>query len=232
MKERHYGKKGYLEAEMKSNLFSKRQIQKMYDRFSNIPWFWEIDAITCRATETSPYRAQAISHLKLDSTSSVLDVACGTGLNFALIQNYLKNQGNLTGIDLSSKTLDLARKRISKQGWSNIQLIQTDSAEYKSEDTFDAVLCTFAIEIIPSYQDTIDMMINAVKPGGRVAIIGFKMSSWNYFRWFNSFFKNISVLFGGVDLNRNTRAYLCSQGREVFYNEVFGGYYYILVVQK
>jgi len=204
----------------------------MYDRFSNIPLFWEIDALTCRATETSPYRAQAISRLGLDPDSSVLDVACGTGLNFRLIQNYLKNQGKIVGIDLSSKTLDLARKRIFKNGWTNIELLQTDSAEYMNEDNFDAVLCTFAIEIIPSYQDTIDMMVDAVKPGGRIAIIGFKTSSRDFFRLFNSLFKNISVIFGGVDLSRNTREYLCNRCHEVFYKEVFGGYYYILVVQK
>ena len=57
----------------------------MYDRFSSIPLFWEIDAITCRATKKSPYLAQAISQLALDSASTVLDVACGTGLNFTLI---------------------------------------------------------------------------------------------------------------------------------------------------
>lgn len=203
----------------------------MYDRFSNIPLFWEIDAITCRATETSPYRAQAISRLELDSASKVLDVACGTGLNFSLIQNYLKNQGKIIGIDLSPKTLDLAQKRIFKNGWTNIELIQTDSAEYKNEDAFDAVICTFAIEIIPSFQDTIDVMINSVKPGGRIGIIGFKTSSWNCFRLFNSFFKNISVIFGGVDLNRNTREYICNRCHEIFYKEVFGGYYYILIAQ-
>ena len=217
---------------MRSNLFSRNQIQKMYDRFSNIPLFWEIDAITCRATETSPYRAQAISQLKLDSASRVLDVACGTGLNFPQIQNYIKNQGKIIGIDLSSKTLDLARKRIFKNSWTNIELIQADSAEYKNEDNFDAVLCTFAIEIIPSYQDTIDRMVDAVKPGGRIAIIGFKTSSWDFFRMFNSLVENISVIFGGVDLHRNTREYLCNRCHEVIYKEVFGGYYYILVVQK
>lgn len=218
---------------MRSNFFSKNQIQKMYDRYSSIPLlFREIDAIIWRATETSPYRAQAISHLDLDSTSKVLDVACGAGLNFKLIQNYLKNQGNLTGIDLSSKTIDLAQKRISRNSWINTELIQIDSAEYKNENIFDAVLCTFAIEIIPSFQDTIDMMINSVKQGGRIAIIGFKTSSWNYFRLFNSIFKYTSVIFAGVDLNRNTREHICKQCREVFYKEVFGGFYYILVVQK
>ncbi len=217
---------------MKANLFAVEQIQKMYDRFSSIPWIWKIDAITCRATETSPYRVQAIALLELVSTSRVLDVACGTGLNFKPIQEYLKNQGDLIGIDLSVKTLNLARKRISRNNWKNIQLIQTDSARYQSEAYFNAVLCTFAIEIIPSYRHTIDMMMRVVKPGGRIAIIGFKQSSWNFHRLFNPLFEKASVVFGGVDLNRDVRKYISNYCREIFYKEVFGGFYYILVVQK
>ena len=75
-------------------------------------------------------------------------------------------------------------------------------------------------------------MIRVVKPGGRIAIIGFKQSSWGYFKLFNSIFKGFSVVFGGVDMNRDVRGYICANCREIFYNEVYGGFYYILVVQK
>ena len=103
---------------------SSLDIQKMYDRFSSIPWFWEIDAYTCRATENSPYRARAIELLGLTPESKILDVACGTGLNFKLIEKHLKGGGLLTGIDLSPKTLSLAHKRITKNDWANIDIIE------------------------------------------------------------------------------------------------------------
>lgn len=217
---------------MKSNPFTLERIQKMYDRFSSIPWIWEIDAITCRATQNSPYRAQAIKLLKLDSNSKVLDVACGTGLNFSLIQKYLKSQGLLTGIDLSNKTLKLAQKRITENKWKNIELVQTDAANFKGENLYDAVLCTFAIEIIPTYRETLDMMCRVVKPGGRIAIIGFKPSTWRFYRHFNSIYKNVSVYFGGLGLGRDVRSYINNRYNEIYYQEVFGGFYYILVVQK
>ncbi len=213
-------------------MFSLDQIRKMYDRISSIPWFWEIDAITCRATENSPYRDQAIVLLELTPESKILDVACGTGLNFKLIQKYLQDQGKLVGIDYSPKTLDLARKRISKHNWNNTDIVEINAAEYKSEFLFDAAICTFAIEIIPPYRETIDAMIKAVKPGGQIAFIGFKLSSWRFFKIFNLFFKWSSVFLGGADLERNVRSYVCSHCREIIYKEVFGGFYYILVVEK
>jgi ubiquinone/menaquinone biosynthesis C-methylase UbiE len=212
--------------------FTAKQIQTMYDAFSSLPWFWELDAITCRATEISPYRTQLIGQLGLKAGSRVLDVACGTGLNFRQLQPVLGHTGHLVGLDLSAKTLNLAQKRLQKQGWPHAELVQTDTAHYVSQPYFEAALCTFAIEIIPNYQATLDMMYRAVKPGGRLGVLGFKPSAWNYFSWLNGAFAWMGVLFGGVDLNRDVRGYLAQHSREVFYEEVFGGFYYILVVEK
>ncbi len=206
-------------------------IRKMYDRFSSIPGFWELDAWTCRATSGSPYRARVIEQLELKDTSRVLDVACGTGLNFERLQASLSAEGVLCGIDQSAKTLALARRRIQRHGYRNVTLIETDAKRYTATTPFDAALCTFAIEIIPPWRETIDMMVNAVRPGGRIGFIGFKESS-KAPGIANRFFRLISVPFGGVDLNRDVRGHLLERCEEVFYEEVYGGYYYLLVGEK
>jgi ubiquinone/menaquinone biosynthesis C-methylase UbiE len=212
--------------------FSNAQIKAMYDRFSDHPWFWEVDAVTCRATENSPYRARAIEFLNLNPEASVLDVACGTGLNFKLLQSYLQNRGKLVGVELSEKTIQLAHSRVRKHGWTNVELVEQSAADYESETHFDAALCTFAIEIIPPYRETLDAMLRAVKPGGRIAFIGFKDSSHHLFKKLNLIFRWMSVLFGGIDMDRDVRGYLLTRSREVACEECFGGFYYILVIEK
>jgi ubiquinone/menaquinone biosynthesis C-methylase UbiE len=204
-------------------------IEKMYDRFSRIPGFWDLDAWTCRATSTSPYRAKVIDQLKLTDASKVLDVACGTGLNFTLLENAIGAAGQLVGIDQSKKTLALARRRVNRKNWENIDLLATDAASFTTEAPFDAALCTFAIDIIPPWRETIDMMVAAVAPGGRIGFIGFKESSKRPYHLFNKIFRTISVPFGGVELNRNVRDYLAERCEESFYEEVYGGFYYLLV---
>lgn len=207
-------------------------IRQMYDRFSSIPFFWELDAWTCRATADSPYRARVIDQLGLSDHSRVLDVACGTGLNFKLLHKALGEKGLICGIDQSPKTLTLARQRVEKAGFKNIKLVETDSKAYQPNEPFDAALCTFAIEIIPPWKETIDMMVNAVKPGGRIGFIGFKLSSHKGFNAINGVFRAISVPFGGVDLDRTVREYLTQSSDEVFYQEVYGGFYYLLVAAR
>ena len=209
-----------------------RTIQKMYDSFSSVPWFWELDAWTCRATARSPYRGKVIDHLNIDESSRVLDVACGTGLNFDLLQDKLDGRGALVGIDYSPKTLGLARKRVEKRGWSNVTLIETDSAVYSAEEPFDAALCTFAIEIIPPWRETVEMMVRSVRSGGRIGFIGFRESTKSGFSTFNPVWRAIGAPFGGVDLDRSVRSLLDERCDESFYEEVYGGFYYLLVGEK
>ncbi len=207
-------------------------IRKMYNLFSSIPGFWELDSWIGRATANSPYRAQLIETLGLGVSSRVLDVACGTGLNFELLQKSLDAKGLLAGIDQSGKSLALAQKMVRNRGWENVKLVEADCAAYKPEEPFDAALCTFAIDIIPPWRETIDMMVNAIRPEGKIGFIGFKESSRNKYKMFNSLWRKTGIVFGGVELGRPVREYLSQQCNEILYKEVHGGFYYILVGSK
>lgn len=217
---------------MKRKMFKNEMIEKMYNVFSQFPLFWEIDAITCRATKNSPYRLSLIDNLNIKENSHILDVACGTGLNFHLLQSKIGKNGKITGIDNSEKTLKLAQKRVMHEKWNNVDLIKTNASDYRTDLKVDAALCTFAIEIIPPFKDTINTMLNTVKSKGRIGLLGFKSSTHPFFKFFNSCFEWVSVPIGGVDLKRNVPQYLRDQCKEVFYKEVFGGFYYIAVYEK
>jgi ubiquinone/menaquinone biosynthesis C-methylase UbiE len=205
-------------------------IRRMYDRFSSIPGFWELDAWTCRATARSPYRARVIQELGLEATSRVLDVACGTGLNFELLQHVVERTGRIVAIDSSGRTLERAHRQVARKGWGNVDLVEADAATYRPEQGFDAALCTFAIEIIPAWRETISMMVDAVKPGGRIGLIGFTPSTsrWPYAA-LNPLWRAAAVPFGGVDLGRDVRREVGSRCEEISYDEVYGGFYYLLV---
>lgn len=208
------------------------RIRRMYDLFSDIPWFWEVDAVTCRATQGSPYRARAVELLNVSRGSRVLDMACGTGLNFKLLQARLENTGELVGVDQSAKTLALARRRVRKQGWANVELVEQNAAEYSTQRPFDAALCTFAIEIIPPYRQALDTMLACVRPGGRLAFIGFKPSDHPIMGRLSRAFAFVGTFLGGIDLKRDIRSYAASRADEIAYEECFGGFYYILALEK
>lgn len=71
-----------------------------------------------------PYRQKAIKSLQLQSGQTVLDLGCGSGLNFELIIDAIGPQGTLIGVDFSAKMLMRAKQTIDKHGWKNVFLLQ------------------------------------------------------------------------------------------------------------
>ena len=84
-----------------------------------------------------PQRAQrlrAVQALGLRAGDSVVDIACGTGLNFPLIEKVIGPGGRIVGVDLTDAMLARAQDRIETNGWSNISLVQADAAELRLPD--------------------------------------------------------------------------------------------------
>src|SRR6266567_7248680 len=81
-----------------------------------------------------PQRAQrlrAVQALGLRPGDSVVDIACGTGLNFPLIEEAIGPDGRIVGVDLTDAMLARAQHRIEANGWSNISLVRADAAEFE-----------------------------------------------------------------------------------------------------
>src|SRR6201989_1322597 len=68
-------------------------------------------------------RRQAVQALDLRPGDSVIDIACGTGLNFPLIEEAIGPDGRIIGVDLTDAMLARAQDRIATNAWSNIRLV-------------------------------------------------------------------------------------------------------------
>ena len=99
-----------------------------------------------------PQRAQrlrAVHALGLRPGDSVIDMACGTGLNFSLIEELIGPDGRILGVDLTDAMLDRAQDRIKKNGWSNVSLVQADAVDFDFPTDVDAILSTYALTQVP-----------------------------------------------------------------------------------
>ncbi len=115
-------------------------------------------------------RQYAVHRLTLQGGQTVLDVACGTGLNFPAIQAAIGPEGRLIGFDYTAAMLEQARKRVEQQGWQNVTLIQDNVMELELSQPVDAVLCTLAVGIFPNPRYALERMISVLRPGGRILI--------------------------------------------------------------
>jgi ubiquinone/menaquinone biosynthesis C-methylase UbiE len=122
-------------------------------------------------------RRHFIRKLDLKPGDVVLDVACGTGLNFAPIQAAIGEGGTLIGVDLSPEMLAMARQRAEQNGWNNVTLIRSPVQDARIPEQVDAALFSLTHDVLRS-PAAIENVIGSVKRGGRVVAAGSKWASW------------------------------------------------------
>ncbi|MFX1570895.1 MAG: class I SAM-dependent methyltransferase [Promethearchaeota archaeon] len=212
--------------------FSNNKVKEIFDKEADNLLFWYLDTLFTRATENSRYRKKAIKFLNITPESSIIDIACGTGFNFKIIESYLNKNGMLIGLDISPRSLEYANGRINKNNWTNAKLVSINIRDYNPTIQFDAVICTYAISIIPDYIETIDKMYNLLKKNGRLAIVGMKISSRYPFKLLNSYIDNYYLKWG-INIHRPIIKYLKSKPFKFeFYEDCHFGFEYILVLKK
>ncbi|MGN6167493.1 MAG: class I SAM-dependent methyltransferase, partial [Solirubrobacteraceae bacterium] len=104
-----------------------------------------------------------------------VDIACGTGLNFALIEEAIGPDGRIVGVDLTDAMLARAQDRIETNGWSNIALVQADAGEFDFPLEVDAILSTYALTQVPECAQVIAQGAAALSEGGRLVVLDLKV---------------------------------------------------------
>src|ERR1700722_16887363 len=132
-----------------------------------------------------PQRAQrlrAVQALGLRTGDTVIDMACGTGLNFPLLEKAIGPDGRIIGVDLTDAMLARAQDRIKANGWSNVSLVQADAAGFDFPAEVGAILSTYALTQVPECAEVIAHGTAALSAGGRWAVLDLKVPD-NTPRW-------------------------------------------------
>lgn len=117
---------------------------------------------------TLPKRRAARLTLDLRPGDRVLDLACGTGLNFPHLRELAGACGHVTGVDLTPAMLNIARTMIITNGWKNVEVREADAANLPFPDaSFDKAIVSFALTIIPDYVRAIQEVWRVLVPNGR-----------------------------------------------------------------
>jgi S-adenosylmethionine-diacylgycerolhomoserine-N-methlytransferase len=128
-------------------------------------------------------RVRGINGLAPAAGQQVLDLGCGTGLNFPLLQQRIGPSGTIVGIDRSDRMLDQARRRAAKAGWDNIILIQADAVEMDpatiravmqsqgGKGLSDAALATYALSLMPEWRKAWANTAELLRDDARVAVV-------------------------------------------------------------
>ena len=113
--------------------------------------------------------AAAINALATTREIQLLDVGVGTGLELPMFSPHVK----ITGIDLSEPMLNVARKRVLREGLGNVLSLQAMDAMALTfaDESFDAVIAPYVLTVVPDAHRTLDEMARVVKKGGEIVLV-------------------------------------------------------------
>lgn len=120
-------------------------------------------------------RSRAVQALGLQAGDTVVDIACGTGLNFRLIEETIGPGGRIFGVDLTDAMLARAGDRVEAHGWSNVILMQADAAEFAFPAEVDAILSTYALTQVPECGKVVAHGAAALSGGGHWVVLDLKI---------------------------------------------------------
>ena len=131
-------------------------------------------------------RRAGIDALGLVPGDRVLDLGCGTGLNFRHLLRRIGPTGHVVALDASPDMLRQATRRIRRRGWPNITLICADASavDPAAWAPVDAALATYALSVISDRRAAWQTMLRATRPGGRIAVVDMQEPGrrWAVFR--------------------------------------------------
>jgi phosphatidylethanolamine/phosphatidyl-N-methylethanolamine N-methyltransferase len=115
-----------------------------------------------------PGRVAAVTQMGDAAGTRVLEVGIGTGIGARLYPRSFQ----VTGIDLCSRMLENARRRIEREGLQHITLQRMDAASLEMDaNSFDIVYAPYTISVVPDPVKVAREMRRVCRPGGRVMIL-------------------------------------------------------------
>jgi demethylmenaquinone methyltransferase/2-methoxy-6-polyprenyl-1,4-benzoquinol methylase len=137
-------------------------ISDKYDKFNDI-MTWGLARV---------WRKSSLLELKKFNPKLILDIAAGTGDMCIKSYKYL-NPEHVTGVDISSKMLEMGRFKVENAGLSQkIDLeVQDVSAMTFADGSFDAATIAFGIRNFEKLTESLQQIHRVLRPAGHLLIL-------------------------------------------------------------
>ncbi len=144
------------------------RIRKIYNIASNYYFLATL-------IEKKPLK-RGIELAEIKSNDKVLEVAVGLGFNFLEFLKRVNSDNIVHGIDLSPKMLDKTKKLMTKKGFSNFKLSESDARHLPfPNDTFDVLFNSYMLDLTPlnDFPVVLNEFYRVLKKDGRLITVNF-----------------------------------------------------------
>lgn len=153
------------------------------------------------------WRRQVVEEVRRGAPRRILDMATGTG-DLAIELARRIPDAQVTGVDLSERMLDEARRKVAALSLSDRIALQQGDAEHPgAAASFDAATVAFGVRNFGDLDAGLRGLARTIKPGGKLVVLEFSRPRNRLFRaLFGFYFFRILPFVGGL-VSRDRRAY-------------------------
>ncbi len=119
-------------------------------------------------------RSSALEALALKPGLRVLDLPTGTGQSLDLLAPSVGDSGRVLAVDLSKGMLRRAHERVSRNGWTNVDVLESDVHTLTPESLggqVDRLHVFLGMSTFPRPDEAFERMWATLKPGGRCVVV-------------------------------------------------------------
>ncbi len=132
----------------------------------------------CLTEHFRPFSQKLLSLAPLERGKRVLDIATGSGLAALIAARSVAPEGEVVGVDLSGRMVELAGQRAAQERIENVRFLQMDAENLRFPDqSFDVVLCALGLMLFPQPGLALSEMCRVLKAGGAAAVSVFGRGS-------------------------------------------------------
>lgn len=124
-------------------------------------------------------RDRLVDELNPVHGATVLEMGCGTGHNLIRLARRRPDL-HLIGVDASMAMLELAQRKVNRQGLSQqIALAHGYAESYRPQTPVAAVLFPYSLSMMPSPVDALRNAVAMLEPDGAIHVVDFgDLQSW------------------------------------------------------
>ena len=168
-----------------------KQIAKM---FNAIAFRYDIMNRLISLGQDKRWRRKAISILKPQSPSTILDIATGTG-DMAIKLHSMLAPCKVTGCDISEGMMEVARKKVANLDLSEeISFTAGDCISLPFPDnSFDAVTISFGIRNVENIEKGLSEINRVLTPNGKLVILELSVPEKKFYKFFYNIYTKLFI---------------------------------------
>lgn len=146
--------------------------QRVYDWWADHQRLFHLFAAVAFGGREAELRSRSVGALRLNAGESVLDLACGPGVNFDRLAFPVGPAGRVVGVDYTERMVRRARRRAEQRDVGRASAVLADAERLPFQrESFDAAYSSLSVSAMPNAERTITETYRVLRPGGRFVVL-------------------------------------------------------------